>query len=53
MSKTTFADGYVDGWQAIKPGTNPPGIPSTAIPAGWTPYNWGYEKGREAALNDK
>jgi hypothetical protein len=44
----SFTDGYLDGWHSIRPGNNP-AIPAHSIPAGYTPYQWGYEQGREAA----
>jgi hypothetical protein len=49
MTSKTFEDGYLDGWHSVKPGTNP-SIPSYAIPAGKTPYQHGYERGRAKAL---
>lgn len=45
-----FEKGYVDGWQSLKPGTNPPGIPAYALPAGKTPYEHGFALGRLKAL---
>lgn len=44
-----FRDGYIDGWQSIRPGDTP-AVPSHATPAGKTPYEHGYELGRQRAL---
>lgn len=43
-----FRQGYIDGWQSIKPGTVPD-IPAFAIPAGRTAYQHGYALGVERA----
>jgi len=47
-----FEQGYIDGWQSAKPGSLP-GIPSYAVPPGKTPYQHGYDLGRQAALRSK
>lgn len=44
-----FQQGYIDGWQSVKPGSVPT-IPSYAIPAGKTAYEHGFELGKQAAL---
>lgn len=44
----TFQDGYIDGYQSVRPGVLP-AIPSHAIPIGLTPYQWGYKMGQEDA----
>ncbi len=44
-----FTRGYIDGWQSLMPGSNPPGIPAYAIPAGSTEYGHGYRLGKEKA----
>lgn len=44
-----FQNGFIDGWQSVNPGTVP-SIPSSAIPAGKTAYEHGYERGRDRAL---
>jgi hypothetical protein len=44
----TFQDGYIDGYQSVRPGTLP-SIPSYAIPIGKTPYQWGFMMGEEDA----
>lgn len=46
--KQTFEQGYKDGYWSIIPGA-PYAIPSYAIPAGKTPYEWGFEIGVQAA----
>jgi hypothetical protein len=47
-----FERGFIDGWQSVKPGSVP-GIPAYAVPAGKTPYEHGYDLGREAALRSR
>ena len=47
--KTTFSEGYIDGWSAIKGRGTIPAIPSNAIPAGKTPYDHGLAEGTKAA----
>ena len=44
-----FRRGYLDGWQTIKRGSHPPGIPAFAIPAGKTAYQHGRELGEAKA----
>lgn len=41
----SFADGYIDGWRAGARSNNTPSIPAFAIPAGYTAYGIGYERG--------
>ncbi len=43
-----FTRGYIDGWKSIKPGTVP-AIPAWALPAGRSPYEYGYQLGKERA----
>ncbi len=45
----SFEDGYVDGYQSVRGKGIRPAIPSHAIPAGYTSYQWGYEKGARDA----
>jgi hypothetical protein len=45
----TFTDGYIEGWQSIRPG-EVPAIPAHSIPAGKTPYQHGLDLGEEAAI---
>jgi hypothetical protein len=44
----TFEQGYADGYRSVHPGA-PIAIPPHAVPAGKTPYEWGYEVGVRAA----
>lgn len=44
-----FERGYLAGWQSLKPGSNPPGIPAHAIPAGKTAYDHGFKLGKAKA----
>lgn len=43
----TFAEGYIDGFQSVRGSGQSPPIPGHALPAGYTPYQWGYEQGRK------
>ncbi|WP_333605182.1 hypothetical protein [Novosphingobium sp.] len=47
-----FTRGYIDGWQSLKPGSNPPGIPAYAIPAGIEAYDYGFDLGKEKAASN-
>lgn len=51
MIDEDYEKGFIDGWQSLRPGSLP-AIPSYAVPAGKTPYQHGYDKGREYAENE-
>lgn len=48
MHQKTFEEGYIEGWHSVRPGSNPD-IPAYAVPAGKTPYEYGFELGRRRA----
>jgi len=48
----TFATGYMDGWMSVIPGSVPR-IPGHTLPAGKTPYEYGFESGCRAAAEHK
>jgi hypothetical protein len=47
-----FFDGYIDGWQSIRPDTIPK-FPAPDIPPGVPEYRYGYDMGRSAAKNEQ
>jgi hypothetical protein len=53
MDEKTFTDGYIDGWQSIMGKGSVPAVPAHAVPAGKTPYEAGYDRGREVATERK
>ncbi|QUT05122.1 hypothetical protein KFK14_19275 [Sphingobium phenoxybenzoativorans] len=52
MSKDNFFDGYIDGWQSIKPDSIPK-LPAIKLPEGTSAYRYGFDMGRAAAKDVK
>lgn len=50
MAQDNFFDGYIDGWQSVKP-ESIPRLPPVKLPDGVSPYVYGYELGRAAAVD--
>ena len=48
----TFEQGYAEGYHSVRPGA-PLTYPPHAVPAGRTPYEWGYECGVRDAKGGK
>jgi hypothetical protein len=44
----TFEEGFIDGYRSVQPGA-PISVPPHTVPAGKTPYEWGFELGAQAA----
>ncbi|ESX16978.1 hypothetical protein NKH34_16060 [Mesorhizobium sp. M1148] len=47
--KKTFEDGYVDGFQSLKPDVVPTVPRPYEAPLGTTPYQWGFRLGQDGA----
>lgn len=45
----SYSDGFIDGYQSIRGKGVVPAIPAHAIPAGYSPYSWGFEEGVKRA----
>ena len=45
----TFNDGYLDGYQSLRPGVVPSVPPYNKVPTGLTPYQWGFTLGEDDA----
>jgi len=50
MAQDNFFDGYIDGWQSVKPDSIPR-LPALQLPDGVSPYDYGFELGRVAAVD--
>lgn len=51
MASDNFFDGYIDGWQSIRPGSIPR-VPRATVPEGISPYRHGFDMGRSAAKDN-
>jgi len=51
-SQKTFTEGYIAGYQSVRPGASP-AVPAYAVPAGKTPYQYGYDLGKQKAIDFK
>jgi len=50
QSPKGFREGYIEGWRSVTKLTTLPSIPSHAIPAGKTDYEYGLELGKARGL---